>query len=172
MIDFVVLAQTTTSEGAVYAVGGSALTLIATLLIKQGFKVVVGKENGNGKTNGNGSNGNGSNGKPVSPVCAAHDEFSRKLDERNDSIRHALAGITRSQESQQKLLMALVSEVKTSCSKVSSLGNEMSDVNQAIVRLHSRLDLALQGGATATPPPHPHATGDHSETSTRPTSSC
>lgn len=137
MIDFGWLAQVSAGEGAAYAVGGSVFTVLASLLIKQGFRVVVGKDpGGNGATNGKAAK---------SQYCPSHDEFSRKLDERQDVLRTALASITRNQESQQKLLLTLASAMRASAEQVKSLAGDVSDVKQAITRLHERVDHGING---------------------------
>lgn len=133
VIDLDMIAQVSAGEGAAYAVGGSVFTLIASLLIKHGFRVVVG---GNGATNGKGAK---------SQYCPSHDEFSRKLDERQAVLKAALCGITRNQESQQKLLVNLSAAVRASAEQVKSLAGDVSDVKQAISRLHDRVDHGING---------------------------
>ena len=137
MIDLDMIAQVSAGEGAAYAVGGSVFTLIASLLIKHGFRVVVGKDPvGNGTSNDKADK---------SRYCPSHDEFSRKLDERQDILRTALASITRNQESHQKLLLNLASAMRASAAQVKSLAGDVSDVKQAIARLHERVDHGING---------------------------
>lgn len=138
-----VLAQTTLGEGAALVGTGGVIVAVLSLLVKHGAKLTIGKDP-EAKTNGNG----GGNGKQLTPqVCPAHEEFSQKLDERHAAQKEALAAIARNQDNQQKLLLAVISELKASSSQVRTLVGDVSEVKGTIVRLHERIDKAVNGKA-------------------------
>lgn len=137
MIDY--LAQTTLGEGAALVGAGGVIVAALSLLVKHGAKLVIGKDP-DGKTNG----------KSLTPqICPAHTEFSEKLDERHAALKEALAVIARNQEGQQKLLMSVVAEVRASAAQVQTLAANVSEVKNAITRLHVRIDGAVNGRAHA-----------------------
>lgn len=71
-----------TTEGVATGAAGAVILTVATLLIRRGFHVDVGK---------------GGNGDAKRDVCPLHDEFSRKLDERNTVVNKKLDEIHDSQ---------------------------------------------------------------------------